>query len=93
MSLARALFNLQRNNSFDLDASEYKAVFNHWLFNPSPKDPAGSSDFSPVIVNSSWSWSFHSNHDQNIFFNTMENVSITVVTCVVIGNQMPPVSI
>ena len=95
MSLARALFNLQHSNSFNLDASEYRTVFNHWLFNPSPGGlpVARTSDFSPVAVDSSWSWSFQKDHDQDTFYNTMESDSITVATCVVIGNQMPQVSI
>jgi len=95
LSLGRALFNLQHNGSFDLDTSKYRQVFNYWLSNPSPREETNINDFPPVVVDSKWTWLIQDGRD--MYFNFMENDSITVVTflvmSVVISNQMPSVSI
>lgn len=88
LSITRTLFNLQRNNSFDLDTSKYRGMFDHWLSTPSPKVESNIYTFPHIIVDSKWTWLVQKDHNRDIFFNFMENNTITVITCLVVTRYL-----
>lgn len=78
LSLSRALFNLQYNNSYNLDTTKHRHVFDYWLSSPSLRDKISIKKLPAVVASSKWAWSVQ--YNQNMFFNLMENQVIMVIT-------------